>query len=287
MKQSVGIIGGGFIGTALAQRLNKDKYDVTLSYRSNKPELAVLDVNYEFCDVDKDSVTGGEALFQVDTLIVCIPPGFKKDMGDSYTPRIKTIINKAQNNKVKQVVFTSSIGVYSKAGINDENTELDFAVNKVKVLYDAEQEVLNSRLQYKQVLRLGGLIGGNRQPGNFRVVITEENANEPVNMVMQEDVVEAIIAVIDNAFSHTSSPQTGSAQSRHRAIYNVVSPHHPNKQSFYRYARQQADTLIATEIVSNPNITEGRLVKGDLITQELGFSYKHDNFFESFTTNAV
>ena len=281
MKQRVGIIGGGFIGNALAQSLNKDKYDVTLSYRSNKPELAILDVNYEFCDVDRDSVTGGEALFQVDSLIVCIPPGFKKDMGDSYTPRIKTIINKAQNSKVKQVVFTSSIGIYSKAGINDENTELDFSVNKVKVLYDAEQEVLNSRLQYKQVLRLGGLIGGSRQPGNFRVVITEENANEPVNMVMQEDVVQAIIAVIDDAFSQTSP------QSKHQAIYNVVAPHHPNKQSFYRYARQQADTLTTTEIIGNPITTEGRVVKGDLITQKLNFSYQHDNFFESFSTNVV
>ncbi|MDA8621430.1 NAD(P)H-binding protein [Psychrosphaera sp.] len=284
MKQRVGIIGGGFIGTALAQSLNKDKYDVTLSYRSNKPESTILGVDYDFCDVERNSIIGGEALFKVDSLIVCIPPGFKKDMGDSYTPRIKTIINQAQNSKVKQVVFTSSIGIYSKAGINDENAELDMSVNKVKVLYDAEQAVLNSRLQYKQVLRLGGLIGGNRQPGNFKVVITKDNANEPVNMVMQEDVVGAITCLIDDALSPS---QTESAQSQHKAVYNVVSPHHPNKQSFYRYARQQANTLTNSEIVGNPNNVEGRLVKGDLITKALNFKYKHDNFFESFTTNVV
>ena len=282
MSHRVGIIGGGFVGRALAESLNKSKYKVKLSFRSNKPESLILGVEYFYCDVQESTIKAEDPLFEVDSLVICIPPGFRQDMGDSYTAKIKSLVEKAESSNVKQVIFTSSIGIYSKDGINDENTDLDLSVNKVRVLHSAEQTVLQSRLQYKQVLRLGGLIGGSRHPGRFKVPITQTNANEAVNMVMLQDVVGSIETVIEDIKNNEVSPQ---------AILNVVAPHHPNKQSFYRYARQKLNALDGMPIINDYQPADetqnnsgpiGRVVQGNQITKVFAFKYQVDSFFTAF-----
>ena len=278
--KSVGIIGGGFIGQALASLLDKQKYQVKLSFRSKRPEVTGLSISVHHCDVSVESgqtkVEADRELFKVDCLVICIPPGFKKGLGDSYTTKIQTLLEQAQNDNVKQVIFTSSIGIYDQKGKVDELSTLNLSTEKQKALYDAEQAVLNSGLKTRQVLRLAGLIGGSRHPGNFRVSLTEENINEPVNMVMQEDVVQAIALLIEQGESPSD-------------VYNIVSPHHPNKQSFYRYARQKIKDQRANEplVVSgigreSREAFTGKTVEGDRICQELGFKYQFDNLFQIY-----
>jgi nucleoside-diphosphate-sugar epimerase len=295
MTKSVGIIGGGFIGNALARELNNKKYQVKVSFRSNEPENKVLGIEYYYCDVSEGSESLSGPLFNVDSLVICIPPGFKNKVGEFYASRIKTLIEAAQNQDVKQVIFTSSTGIYTKLGINNELSAIDFSQPKPKVLYDAEQAVLSSRIKNKHVLRLGGLLGGSvmgkevrtgksigdsgkavaRHPGRFNVSITAENADSVVNMVMQDDVISAISRLIDQS----ENEQLSTSECH---VFNVVSPHHPNRQSFYRTVWSQYDPARPLPPLVEGNNEQGKFVDGDKICQLLGFRYQFDNWFEAF-----
>ncbi|QTH63369.1 NAD(P)-binding domain-containing protein [Psychrosphaera ytuae] len=277
--QRVGIIGGGFIGTALAEALvenssDKQKYQVCLSFRTSRQKLTNSSINQAFCNVSDGELNADEVLFNVDSLVICIPPGFKKGLGDSYSTKIKSLVEKGYSSGVKQIIFTSSIGIYPEGAEVDENTALDLSTEKARALYDAEQEVLTSRVKNKQVIRLAGLIGATRHPGRFKVKLTADNALEPVNMVTQKDVVAAIKLLLEQG-----------ARENNGDIYNVVAPHHPSKQSFYRYARQQLnderinEPLVVPEVAPTMarNTTIGKRVSGLKICHKLGFEYQTDN----------
>lgn len=276
--QRVGIIGGGFIGTALAEALvtnqsDEQKYRVFLSYRTSRQKLTNSAISQAYCDVSSDTLDADEALFNVDSLVICIPPGFKKGLGDSYSTKIKSLVEKSYFSGVKQIIFTSSIGIYPEGGEVDENTPLDLSTDKAKALYSAEQEVLTSRVKNKQVVRLAGLIGTSRHPGRFKVKLTADNADEPVNMVTQDDVVAAITLLLRQYDISNKGD-----------VFNVVAPHHPSKQSFYRMARQQLQDERVNEPVIVPSRSNtgaaksvGKRVAGDQICRELGFKYQTDN----------
>ena len=277
-NQRVGIIGGGFIGKALAESLNEEKYEVKLSFRSNKPEIAKSNVELVYCNVGESEVEADSTLFNVDSLVICIPPGFKKGLGDYYAPKIKSILKLAQIGGVSHVIFTSSIGIYTESHKVDEFTELTLGSDKAKALYNAEQAVISSGLNCVQVIRLGGLIGGERHPGRFKVKLTQDNANERVNMVLQDDVVAALTLLIDNA----NTTRQLSQGEKSAATYNLVSPHHPTKQVFYRYARQQLGDIRAQEPIMSfkgDNAKTEKQVSGQLICETLGFNYQYDSLF--------
>lgn len=276
--QRVGIIGGGFIGTALAEALvtnqsDEQKYQVFLSYRTSRQKLTNSAINQAYCDASGETLDAEETLFNVDSLVICIPPGFKKGLGDSYSTKIKSLVERGYFSGVKQIIFTSSIGIYPEGGEVDENTALDLSTDKAKALYSAEQEVLTSRVKNKQVVRLAGLIGKGRHPGRFKVKLTSDNADEPVNMVTQDDVVAAITLLLRQGDILNKGD-----------VFNVVAPHHPSKQSFYRTARQQLKDERINEPVIVPSRSNtgavprvGKRVTGDKICRELGFNYQTDN----------
>lgn len=268
MKKSISIIAGGYLGSRLAIELNHLKHPVKLSFRNNKPKQQVTNIDYHFCDISQGQVTANSALFESDILVICIPPGFKKGLGDFYAHNIKSIVDMATKGGVEQLIFTSSTGIYPKHGIFDEGAQLDLTDHKAKALFEAEQSILASSAKYKQVLRLAGLFGENRHPGQFKLKITADNANQTVNMILIDDVVAAILHLVEQ-------PETPSE------IYNLVAPHHPTKQTFYRYFRQQLGLQQNHQSWLTPEINCAyKYVNGDKFCIETGFQYPHSDLFQ-------
>jgi len=127
---SVSVIGGGYLGSRLALALNRDKYEVKVSFRSKPPKAKVKGVQYVYCDVSDGQVIAEETLFQADCVIICIPPGFRRGLGEIYPANITAILEMAQNNGCSHVIYTSSTGIYSEAGFFDE-----VVTGKGQVLY--------------------------------------------------------------------------------------------------------------------------------------------------------
>lgn len=264
-NKSVSIIGGGYLGSRLVAALNQDKYKVKVSFRSKQPKTKVNAEEYIYCDVTDGLVSADNELFKADCLVICIPPGFRKGLGEIYPANITALVDKARKSGCNHVIYTSSTGIYPEVGFFDENAVIECLTPKIKSLYDAESAVLNSGIKSKQVLRLAGLMGEDRNPAKFPVKIENFDYQACVNMVMIDDVVSAIVALIEQ-------PECPSN------IYNISAPHHPTKNSFYRYLRQLKGEALPpfTEITSTG---KKKTVEGNLICRELGFQYQYPNLF--------
>lgn len=265
LTKTVSIIAGGYLGTRLAQNLKQQKYQVNVSFRTNEPKPIITEVNYYPMQFVDNQLEGDMALFECDTMVICIPPGFKSGLADSYPATISALVEKAETSGVKHIIFTSSTGIYTKSQRNDEFSEFDLSQYKTKVLHDAESSVLKSRVKYKHVLRLAGLMGKGRAPGRFNIAIDASNASQLVNMVMIDDVVKAISCFIGQPVSE-------------EAVYNVVSPNHPTKQDFYRFAQLHSKNTSNTKPVVATRRTS-KWICGDLIELHSSFRYRHRDLF--------
>ncbi|MBC7412331.1 MAG: hypothetical protein H7331_07745 [Bacteroidia bacterium] len=240
------ILGSGFIGLPLAQSLQLDNYNVTLTttQQLKVDQLQALGLQ-AVCfngDITKDYDQFSNLSF--DYVIYALPPSACKYSG--YTQVLSMILNKL--SYVGAVLFTSSISVYlnNNATHNEQSTALASAEN---VIITTENYI---RKQYANhyILRLAGLIGNTRHPKNFFKNGVLENSNAPVNMVCGPDVVELIKQTINTPLSY--------------GTYNVCAPQHPTKASYYK---NYTPTLCCKQG------NEGKEIDGNLIANKLGYTY--------------
>lgn len=264
--KTISIIAGGYLGSRLATKLNKQKNRVKVSFRANAPKEPISEVEYLPLNIENGELTGDLTLFDAEVVVICIPPGFKSGLAESYPANVAAIVNEAQNRDVKHIIFTSSIGIYTKSQKNDEFSPFDQSQFKTNVLYNAECSVLKSSVKYKHVLRLAGLMGKERAPGRFKVEINQSNASHLVNMVMIDDVVSAITCLVNQPVSEDK-------------IYNIVAPNHPTKQDFYRFAQMQAGDNDKPASTNLPTRQSSKWVSGDLIELHSAFRYRYRDLF--------
>jgi nucleoside-diphosphate-sugar epimerase len=270
--KTVSIIAGGYLGSRLAKRLNDLKYKVNVSFRTSEPKDPINGVEYTHLAINDGTIAGKQSLFDCDTLVICLPPGFKSGLADSYPTNISNLVELAQDKGVKHIIFTSSTGIYTKSAKNDEFSDFDISQVKPKVLSSAESSVLKSSVKFKHVVRLAGLMGNDRAPGRFKVKIDQTNASQLVNMVMIDDVITAIITLI-------AQPVTP------ESVYNLVAPNHPSRQEFYRFAQSLNGTELGPMITATRR--NSKWVCGDLIELQTAFRYRYRDLFAAIRACAT
>lgn len=110
------------------------------------------------------------------------------------------------------------------------------------------------------IVRPAGLVGPNRQPGRFFAGKKQlEGGSAPVNLVHQEDVIGAILMILENR--------------SWGKIYNLCAIEHPKRSEFYAQAAQSLN-LEAPEFTNLPGFAF-KTIDGTKITQDLGFVYQH------------
>jgi nucleoside-diphosphate-sugar epimerase len=225
----IGILGEGWLGSYLLQRLQGNGFDVTGAktfgcyFRNNRWEGKLLSF-----------------LEGLSYLIITIPSGASRnttDSKDGNLPLFKQLISYLSKNPNLTVFYTSSISVYGKAvRVIDENTELNPKTSSAKVITRIEEEFENSPIQRFNALRLGGLIGEDRHP-IYSLLSAKKSvaSDELINFIDREDIIQCVQWLFDH-------PQEGPL--------NLVAPFHPNKKEYY--------TRIANEKnLSLPIFTEG------------------------------
>lgn len=223
---TVSILGCGWYGLALAKSLVNKWIKVKGSTTTNEklsslaehgiePYLINLTPTTAFIDPD---------FFDCDILWISIPPKARAGQGEEYLLKIKRLIDLININNVKQVVLISSTGIYGDN--NSEVTELDAPKpdsESGKILFAAE-ELFNQQTSFTTtIIRFGGLIGPDRDPGRFFAgKIDVPNGDAPVNLIHLTDCIGVSNAIIEKlAFGHT---------------FNAVSPYHPTRADFYTTA---------------------------------------------------
>ncbi|MDP2634503.1 MULTISPECIES: NADP-binding protein [unclassified Pseudoalteromonas] len=251
-KQRLVVLGAGWLGQALCfDRLEHD-WLVQGTHRSTDHDHDFLR-QLEF----KDNHLHHQLDLENAWWVCAIPPRSRKKDSD-YQATLTQCLSLAKNMNMRGFVLCSSTGIYNQeARVYDESIAITGSSERQQKLIDAEQSVLNTG---GKVLRLAGLVGPNRDPGQF-VAGKELNSSsqQVVNMVHQQDVINAIVSV----FEHWQEADP---------IYNVVNPSHPSKVDYYQQKCTQNGTQPPT--FSSHEKAE-RIIDGSAI-ESLGFTYQYD-----------
>jgi nucleoside-diphosphate-sugar epimerase len=263
---SVGIIGCGWLGKPLANNLIKKGVSVlaTSSQQCNVEQLNKQGIEAQQLVLPSNTKQLSQhTVFTQQCLVIAITPQFKKGQTD-YGIKIEQLVNAAeQRGVVQRIILLSSTAVYQGLkGIVNENTNLDLAelnsIGKTTILNTAEQAVLNF-YRTGSVLRLAGLVGPSRHPGNFLLAKrTLKNATTPVNLIHQEDAVGLILSLLN-----PSSP---------KGIFNGVSDTHVSKATYYTAAAKSLELELPT-FDKEKVLDSTRIVSGDKAKQQLGYTF--------------
>ena len=268
---SVGIIGCGWLGKALATRLLEQGVSVlaTSSQQDNVERLHKQEIQAQqlLLPSTVEQLTQHD-VFKQQCLVIAITPQFKQRRTD-YAVKVAQLVDAAeQRGIVQRIILLSSTAVYQGLeGLVDENTDLNRvepnslesgSLEKAAILNKAEQAVLNFQGQ-GSVLRLAGLVGPERHPGKFLLAKRAlRNTTAPVNLIHQQDAAGLILSLLKPV-----SPQ---------GIFNGVSDTHVTKALYY----QKAAKSLGLELPDFSADKEGdstRIVCGNKAKQQLGYSF--------------
>lgn len=263
---TVSILGCGWYGRALAVALLGDGIAVKGSVSSPEKldELSALGI--EPYVISLPDGTDQPGFFDMDVLVMSIPPKFRKGEGDAFIPKIKSAISAIQRYGVKQVIYTSSTAVYGEGqGTVDELSEPIPDDDQGKLLLEAERLFQNEDSFLTTIIRYGGLIGPGRHPGRFFAGKKDiPNGQGAVNLVHLDDTVGITQSII--------------AQNKWGMVFNACSPDHTTRPGFYARATQ----LIGLELPQfNDELLSNKRVNSINTNQLLNYQFKYDNWAEA------
>lgn len=246
---NIGIVGCGWLGIRMARKwqIANDIYTTTTS--TDKVEtLAAQNLNPTRVDFNSDcpstEILRWEAVSSLDVLIITVPISTRKDKDvHNIRKRIQNL-SKFIGDFDGQIFFMNSTSVYPPE-------QKEFSEENVVVEDVHAERLLRAVYPNVNILRLGGLMGDDRQLSKYHV----SNLDSPVNHVHFADIVAIIEKMIANKL--------------HTKLYNVVAPEHPTKREVISVQRNQPD------IAGKPE--KGRLIFSNRLIRELAYNFIYPN----------
>ncbi|AZZ96709.1 NADP-binding protein [Pseudoalteromonas sp. R3] len=245
------VAGAGWLGMPTAQAAACAGWQVQATRRQPHDDA-----------LSRQLVHNGDALIHDVSLqqafwLCAMPPGARRE-DSNYLLTLEATLALASELEMQGFLLCSSTGVYAEAdGVYTEHGALAaMDSQRQRILQQAEQLVLE---RGGKVLRLAGLVGPGREPGQFIAGKALRSASqERVNMVHRDDVISAIMAVF------TNWPKA-------QSVYNVCAPEHPVKQAYYQAHCERSGTTPPSFASDD---SKERIIDGAMLG-ELGFSYQH------------
>lgn len=246
------VLGAGWLGKALCLNRLQDNWQVQGTHRSAEHQEEFLRQFVLQRDQLIHQLDLGNAWW------VCAMPPRSRQHDNNYQTTLERSLELSQTMNAQGFLLCSSTGVYDpSAKTYDETSNITASGERQQRLLDAEQSVLGAG---GKVLRLAGLVGPGREPGRFIAgKQLNSSSQQVVNMVHQQDVINAIVTVLENW--QTAAP-----------TYNVVNPEHPSKADYYKQKCAQYGTPAPT---FNSDDKAERIINGSAI-ESLGFNYQFD-----------
>lgn len=228
-KKQISILGCGWLGFPLAQRIQSlhSTWQIKGSTTSvakintfveNRIEGYLLPLNPTF-DVESAKL---HSFFNVDTLIISLPPRLHKHEPGFYVKQIDAVISEIRNSRIRDIIFISSTGIYPE--LNRIVMEQDVKTPEESASPDmvAAENLLTALRPDRNVtiLRLGGLLGYNRIPGKY-VQGQKDMATGsiPVNYIHRDDAAGMIITILETGIVNET--------------FNIVAPIHTTRREVY------------------------------------------------------
>lgn len=249
------VIGTGWLGSPLAGSLARKGHSVTGTRRS---VTILAKLAYRLVAYPPASRLLKDELNETDVVILAFPPN--RSSVEQYTNDCLAVCQLISPDC--KVILTSSTSVYEvKSGTCAENDVVydSESTNRIHRAEHALRTLLGDRLT---IVRLAGLIGPNRHPvRNMSKSGTVYAANQPINVIHQQDAV----GLIEHVIEHQLWGET----------INGCAPEHPARGAYY--------TWMATELDLNPPLFEDTSGESKLVSSEkslkLGYSYQFPDPF--------
>jgi nucleoside-diphosphate-sugar epimerase len=206
-KETVAILGCGWIGKALAKRLEKT-YFLKASVQSDS-SFTKLDVENKYI-LNRENRFRKKEFYETNTLIISLPPR------ENYLENLKEIVSQIKSDT--QLILLSSTSVYpqTEGVVVERDTDSIIMPN---LMLEAER-LLKFFFPSVLILRLGGLMGYGRVAGKY-TASKSVVYDSPVNYVHRDDVVNVIIDCIEKEMRENT--------------LNVVAPIGESKKEIYDF----------------------------------------------------
>lgn len=263
MTKTVSILGCGWLGTALGRQLITKGYSVKGSAATNDSyiKIEVSGIQTYYIRIEPESVIiDYNNFFNTDVLVIALPPRID-DVVDNYPKQIGQVAQLISGTKVEKVIFVSSTSVYQPwNGVVREGDEGYPSKANGKALLRAEKMLQALPGTKTTVVRLGGLIGYDRNPARFVAGKTDVAGDTPVNLIHRDDAVQIIQALIEKEIWGE--------------VFNACSPQHPSKREFYTKAAAISGLPVPHFSRSPENY---KIVNSDKLVSRLGYTFKYVN----------
>ena len=265
-KEEISIMGCGWLGLPLAERLVNAGYTVKGSTTTpHKVDLLqqkgihpyLLDLQDD--NLDKAALT---EFLQTQVLILNIPPHLRSDGGEGYLKQMHLLLEFLSDAPVSRVLFVSSTSVY--LDLNRVVTEEDISFTEEQqpdhMLLEAERLFQQGEDWLTTVLRFGGLVGDDRRPGRFLAGKKNvPNGDAPVNLIHLDDCVNLLHRIIE--------------EKKWGQVFHACADKHPLRKDFYTQAAL-ALGLTPPEF-SDMDDTKFKMINSQKIKDTLAYQFVH------------
>ena len=281
---SIGIIGCGWLGKALAKDLLKKDSGQMCSILATSQSTENIEMLQQL-GIKATELTlpatraelNKHPIFEQENIIICIPPKLKYGQSD-YSDKIQQLVHAAEFNQVKRLIMVSTTAVYNGlTGDVDEQSALEFSAEKVSIMNKAEQALLSFEGN-SAIIRLAGLIGPERHPGRFLSRGKKiSNGNAWVNLIHQKDAVGLLKCLL--------------LQQELTGIFNGVSKTKASKNEFYQAAAKSVG-LPMPEFLVDDQITESlngksKKINGTRTCRQLAYQFVYADLLMGLTNNSA
>ena len=186
MSKRFGVIGCGYVGSAVCRRLSRAGHDVLATIRDEArfPRVEALGVTPAVLDLTSDQANFS-FLEELDGLLISVAPTRQEESyEDVFFKGIKNLVQALRfcpSHRPLHITYISTVGVFGDQGGQEvgEGSSLDRSHPVNRLLINAEQQLLGLQGSNKSVcvLRLGGIYG----PGRDMVLLMQQAAGRHVS----------------------------------------------------------------------------------------------------------
>ncbi|WP_338874276.1 NAD(P)H-binding protein [Spirosoma sp. SC4-14] len=220
-KETIAIIGCGWVGLPLAEQLVQNGYRVIGSTTSvEKIDLLQKKaiVAYQL-QLNPEPIGDLDALLEANTLIIDIPPKAAR-LGNDFHPRqIRAVANAVRQSPISHVIYVSSTSVYPELNRVLVEDDVFAPEQSASPAMTKAEELVRELSQSVTIVRCGGLMGYDRIPGKYVAGKTVDSGAVPVNYLHRDDAVGILQRVVREKIS---------------GVFNAVAPEHPSREAIYR-----------------------------------------------------
>ena len=264
MSNVIAVVGMGWLGLPFAQRLLTLGFRVkgTVSTIEKATSLQKHGLDVYPIEISEDGISGPIKAFlrDVETIVIMIPPGLRRNTGANHVLKMTHLLNEINQSDIQNLILVSSIAVYNDT--QGKVTERDAPQPDTvagKQLLSVEQMFFNSEIN-TTIVRFGGLFGGNRQPARY--IAGRENlrnGHAPVNLIHRNDCIGILSEIISQqAFGY---------------VFNGVSPEHPVKEVYYTNKAKELN-LELPQYSSENEPTTFKQVDSETLKAILNYKFK-------------